>query len=43
MDQVHYSGSVSNETIRSNLQKTSHILAYPSTYMETACIAEIEV
>tara|TARA_A100001391_G_scaffold5121_1_gene3458 strand:+ start:163 stop:1143 length:981 start_codon:yes stop_codon:yes gene_type:complete len=41
MDQVHYSGSVPNETIREELQ-TSHILAYPSTYMETACISAIE-
>ncbi len=41
MEQVHYSGSVSNEIIREELQKT-HILAYPSTYMETACICAIE-
>jgi glycosyltransferase involved in cell wall biosynthesis len=41
MDQVHYSGSVSNDVIREELQKT-HILAYPSTYMETACICAIE-
>ena len=41
MDQVHYSGSVPNDVIREELQK-SHILAYPSTYMETACITAIE-
>ena len=41
MDQVHYSGSVPNDVIRDELQK-SHILAYPSTYMETACITAIE-
>ena len=41
MEQVHYSGSVSNDVIREELQKT-HILAYPSTYMETACICAIE-
>ena len=41
MDQVHYSGSVPNDVIRDELQK-SHILAYPSTYMETACICAIE-
>ena len=41
MEQVHYSGSVSNEAIREELQKT-HIMAYPSTYMETSCICAIE-
>jgi len=41
MDQVHYSGSVPNDVIRDELQK-SHILAYPSTYMETACITALE-
>ena len=41
MPQVNYSGSVSNDEIRSNLENM-HILAYPSTYMETACITALE-
>ena len=41
MPQVNYSGSVPNEDIRKNLEKM-HILAYPSTYMETACITALE-
>lgn len=38
---VNYHGTVSNEEIREALQRT-HILAYPSTYKETACISAIE-
>ena len=38
---VNYHGTVSNEEIREALQKT-HILAYPNTYAETACISVIE-
>ena len=41
MPQVNYSGSVPNEDIRKNLENM-HILAYPSTYMETACITALE-
>ena len=41
MDQVNYSDTVSNDTIREELTK-NHIMAYPSTYMETACITAIE-
>ena len=41
MEQVNYFGTVPNETIREELQK-NHVLAYPSTYMETACISVIE-
>ena len=41
MDQVNYSGSVSNEQIRQELQNM-HIMAYPSTYIETACISAME-
>ena len=37
----NYHGSVSNEEIRTALQQT-HILAYPNTYQETACISVIE-
>jgi len=38
---VNYSKSVSNEVIREKL-KTSHILAYPSTWPETSCLCLIE-
>ena len=38
---VNYHGTVSNEEIREALQKT-HILTYPNTYAETACISVIE-
>ena len=38
---VNYHGSVSNGEIRTALQQT-HILAYPNTYQETACISAIE-
>ena len=41
MDQVNYHGSVPNDEIRKALEKT-HIMAYPSTYMETACITALE-
>ena len=41
MESVHYFGTVPNDTIREELQQ-SHILAYPSTYMETSCIVAIE-
>ena len=41
MDQVNYSDTVSNDTIREELTK-NHIMAYPSTYMETACITALE-
>ena len=41
MDQVNYNSSVSNDTIREELTK-NHIMAYPSTYMETACITALE-
>ena len=39
---VNYNGTVSNEVIREELQR-NHIFAYPSTYIETACICAIEV
>jgi len=38
---VNYHGTVSNDEIRAALLKT-HILAYPSTYLETACLVAIE-
>ena len=38
---VNYHGTVSNDKIREELQK-NHIMAYPSVYMETACISAIE-
>ena len=38
---VNYHGTVSNEEIRKALQ-TSHILAYPSTYVESSCCVAIE-
>ena len=38
---VNYHGSVSNEEIREALVK-SHILAYPSTYVESSCCVAIE-
>ena len=41
MPQVNYSGSISNDEIRKNLENM-HVFAYPSTYMETACITAIE-
>lgn len=41
MESVNYSGSVPNDTIREELQNM-HIMAYPSVYMETACISAIE-
>ena len=41
MSDVNYHGTVSNEQIREELQK-NHIMAYPSVYMETACIAAME-
>lgn len=41
MKNVHYHGTVSNDEIRQAMIK-SHILAYPSTYVETSCITAIE-
>ena len=41
MEQVNYHGTVSNNKIREELEK-NHIMAYPSVYMETACISAIE-
>jgi glycosyltransferase involved in cell wall biosynthesis len=41
LDCVNYHGSVSNDRIREAL-KTSHILAYPSTYVESSCCVAIE-
>jgi len=41
MNSVNYNGTVSNEVIREELQR-NHIFAYPSTYIETACICAIE-
>ena len=38
---VNYHGSVSNDVIRKSLAET-HILAYPSTYLETSCLVAIE-
>jgi len=38
---VNYYGTVSNDEIRKALTKT-HILAYPSTYLETSCLVAIE-
>lgn len=38
---VVYKGYAANKAIRIALQK-SHILAYPSTYIETSCLAAIE-
>lgn len=39
--QINYHKSVSNEVIREELKK-SHILAYPSTWVETSCLVLIE-
>ena len=38
---VNYHGTVSNDVIRKALTET-HILAYPSTYLETSCLVAIE-
>lgn len=38
---VNYHGAVSNDEIREAL-KSSHILAYPSTWLETSCLVLIE-
>jgi glycosyltransferase involved in cell wall biosynthesis len=38
---VNYHGTVSNDEIRKALLET-HILAYPSTYLETSCLVAIE-
>ena len=38
---VNYHGTVSNDEIRKALTET-HILAYPSTYLETSCLVAIE-
>jgi len=39
--QINYYGTVSNSELREAL-KQSHIFAYPSTFMETSCVALIE-
>ena len=41
MNDVNYHGTVSNDQIREELTK-NHIMAYPSVYMETACISAME-
>ena len=41
LDCVNYHGTVSNGEIREALKQT-HILAYPSTYLETSCLVAIE-
>lgn len=38
---INYHGTVPNEVLRENLQKT-HILAYPSIWPETSCITLME-
>jgi glycosyltransferase involved in cell wall biosynthesis len=38
---VNYHGTVSNEEVRTALL-SSHILAYPSNYLETSCLVAIE-
>lgn len=38
---INYHGTVSNEELRKNLEKT-HIFAYPSTWPETSCITLME-
>lgn len=40
-EKINYHGSVPNSTIRESLAST-HILAYPSTWLETSCIVLIE-
>jgi UDP-glucose:(glucosyl)LPS alpha-1,2-glucosyltransferase len=39
--QITYHGSVPNEQVREALQR-AHVFAYPSTWIETSCIALIE-
>lgn len=39
--QINYHGTVSNDEVREAL-KNSHIFAYPSTWVETSCVALIE-
>jgi glycosyltransferase involved in cell wall biosynthesis len=41
MKNVYYKGFAMNQAVRKSLQ-TSHILAYPSTFPETSCLAAIE-
>lgn len=41
LNSVNYHGTVSNDEIRKALTET-HILAYPSTYLETSCLVAIE-
>ena len=41
LETVNYHGTVSNDEIRKALVDT-HILAYPSTYLETSCLVAIE-
>lgn len=41
MKNVNYFGTVSNDEVREAMMK-NHILAYPCTYQETACITAIE-
>ena len=40
-DRIKYHGTLPNDRVLS-LLKESHILAYPSTYMETSCISAME-
>ena len=39
--QINYHGSIPNDQLRENLQKT-HIMAYPSIWMETSCMSLME-
>jgi glycosyltransferase involved in cell wall biosynthesis len=41
LETVNYHGTVSNDIIRKALPET-HILTYPSTYLETSCLVAIE-
>ncbi len=41
MDGVNYHGTVSNDKIRKMLE-SHHIMAYPSTFVETSCICLLE-
>ena len=38
---INYHGTVSNDVLRENLKNT-HIMAYPSTWLETSCICLME-
>lgn len=39
--QIRYHGTATNEAVREALQR-AHIFAYPSTFLETSCLAMIE-